>query len=93
MTITKLRSVIEFYCRWLDTRAVCQERPEDPSHLDHLLWMTTQCLGKFLLERGIEEDTPHTEIDKAHRWLGYIQGCLLCRGHFTLTELRDHSRS
>ena len=33
------------------------------------------------------------EVDKAMRWLGFLQGALWSRGYYTLTELKDHSRS
>lgn len=31
------------------------------------------------------------ELDKAFRWLGFIQGILYCKGIFTIEELKKHS--
>jgi len=31
-------------------------------------------------------------MDKAFRWLGFIQGCLWCTGIFCLEDLKNHSR-
>lgn len=31
-------------------------------------------------------------LEKAFRWLGFIQGCLWMAGHMTINELRDHNR-
>jgi hypothetical protein len=84
VTTEKLKSVLEFYQFWLEGRYPCEECPDDAAHPAHLLWMTTQCLGKFI---------PAGDVDKAHRWLGFIQGCLLCGMFFTLAELREHSRT
>jgi hypothetical protein len=33
------------------------------------------------------------EVEKANRWLGFIQGVLYCDGWFTLDEIRDHNKS
>lgn len=33
------------------------------------------------------------EIDKAHRWLGFIQGVMWVEKIYTLEELKEHSRS
>ena len=92
MTTYKLKSVLQFYQDWLDIHATCIETPDDSSSLNHLLWMTTKCLGGFLDDRNYEAGRGYNDEDKAHRWLGFIQGCLLCKGIFTLEELRSHSR-
>lgn len=31
-------------------------------------------------------------IEKAFRWLGFIQGVLWCEGIFTIEEMKDHNR-
>jgi hypothetical protein len=51
-------------------------------HLDHALWMCEEATG--LVSEG--------KIDKANRWLGFVQGVLFLTGKFTLKELRDQTR-
>lgn len=48
----------------------------------HLVWMCDQAIG-FVAEGRIE---------KAMRWLGFIQGALWCMGVKTLNALRDDSK-
>lgn len=44
----------------------------------HLLWMCTK--GKEFVNRG--------DIEKASRWLGFIQGCLWSLGVVSINDLR-----
>ena len=46
----------------------------------HLAWMCSESI-KFVQEGHIE---------KAHRWLGFIQGVLWKEEAFTLNDLREH---
>jgi len=43
----------------------------------HLIWMCYQIASG-------EVTGP-----KAHRWIGYIQGVLVCRGNYTLNEMKE----
>lgn len=47
----------------------------------HLLWMLSE------LECNQEQS-----ITKKHRWLGYIQGVLICKGYTTVAEEREETR-
>jgi len=40
----------------------------------------------------IEVFVAEGRIEKAFRWLGFIQGCLWSTGHYTLDELKNHNR-
>lgn len=53
----------------------------NPTSLQHLLWMLLM----------IKND-PGMSITKRHRWLGYIQGVLVCRGLINVAEERDITR-
>ena len=53
----------------------------DETNPIHLLWMLEQ----------IEHNTDQSETKK-HRWLGYIQGVLVCKKVFTVVEERDYTR-
>lgn len=30
--------------------------------------------------------------DKAMRWLGFVQGCLVCKGLYTIDQLKEHNK-
>ncbi len=52
-------------------------------------WMLAHCHGMLdEMDKFVAED----RIGKAFRWLGFIQGCLWSAGHYTLEELKNHSR-
>lgn len=71
---------------------------------EHAAWMALEA-KKFIeearqLERdAIDSDSPfsapvqkaQSKREKAHRWLGFIQGVLWMAGVFTLDELKEHS--
>lgn len=54
----------------------------DQERLEHVRWMCHQ----------VHEFVDVGLIDKANRWIGFIQGVLLRVGLFTLEELKDHNR-
>ncbi len=58
----------------------------DPTHLNHLLWMCEHLL------KNIRDDGRGFAVDKYSRWIGYIQGVLIARGHTTVNEERDVTR-
>lgn len=49
----------------------------------HLRWMLSKILNGEL----------YGEDEKAHRWLGFIQGVIIMRGWATVQEERDFTRS
>lgn len=53
-------------------RAVMAKRnQDDPTCSEHLSWMLAQALGFY----GAEQ-----KIEKANRWLGFVQGVLAAKG-------------
>ncbi len=86
MTNEKLSEVLEFYYDELDKHEVLYQQHSEPVNsievLQHIKWMTTAAQS-FIPDH----------VDKAMRWLGFIQGVLFCLGFFTIEELRGHSRS
>lgn len=50
--------------------------------LAHLAWMCARSI-EFASTGG---------VDKAFRWLGFVQGVLWMSNIYTINELRDHSR-
>ena len=51
---------------------------------NHLRWMLNE-IPKFL-------ETPN-KIEKAHRWLGFVQGVLYASGFYSIDEMKSHNRS
>lgn len=58
----------------------------DPTHPEHLLWMCLYCIPR------IRDDGLGFAPEKYSRWLGYIQGCLICQGFTTVQAERDRTR-
>lgn len=62
--------------------SVCSN--EKPTELPHLFWMCETMVNNLK-----DDDYP---LDKASRWLGYVQGCLVMKGMLNVDEERDFSR-
>lgn len=65
----------------VDHPAAQSDLPE-ATDLVHLRWMCEQM-------RDLPESTP---LDKASRWLGFVQGCLVMHGLISVSQERDFSR-
>lgn len=60
-----------------------EKNPSKQDVLEH-------CLGMLdSMEQFVDEE----RIEKAMRWLGFLQGCLWSIGEFSLEELKSHNRS
>ena len=86
MTVDKLRSVFEFYQKWIRDNLKINPcaSPDWASHPGHLAWMC---------QTAIHDLIPNGRIEKAMRWLGFIQGVLVAKNYYTLEEVKSHSRS
>jgi hypothetical protein len=74
--------------------------------VEHAAWMATGAIGflkdawacdqyKVLSDASLEEARKRrarSKREKAHRWLGFIQGVLWMGGRYSLDELKEHSR-
>lgn len=49
----------------------------------HLAWMLGEIKGQIAAN----------EIEKAMRWLGFVQGALWCYEWYTIDQMREHNRS
>ncbi len=96
MTKDKLKQVAQFYLDYLnrewpnyttrqfeaDTQMHEQSRgvhfKDEVSHL------------KFMCIKM--QEIADTNMEKAFRWLGFLQGVCWARGYFTLDQLKNHSR-
>ncbi|OGZ43144.1 MAG: hypothetical protein A2W41_00415 [Candidatus Ryanbacteria bacterium RIFCSPHIGHO2_01_45_13] len=91
MTADKIREALSIYQAKFTAEEISKWRfPDDQkavpflkATLSHAHWMIDEIYG-FLAEGKIE---------KAHRWLGFIQGVLWATGQYTIEDLAAHSRS
>ena len=73
--------------------------------LSHTMWMCEQGLeflkdvpktaaSEYVLAARLKEDaTEKSNVEKAMRWLGFVQGMFFYTGHYTIDEMRAHSAS
>lgn len=80
MTNEKVCQVCQLYVDKLRER-FSQEASPDPE-LVHVVEMCQKIPG-FLAENRIQ---------KAHRWLGFVQGVLATKGIYTIEHMKDHNR-
>ena len=94
MTTEKLEELVTFYKLHLGGMGlVAQEFTEEQYRnlttglplLKHCYWMLNQMAEH--LKKGKDG------LEKADRWLGFIQGCCAALQIYTIKELRDQSRS
>jgi len=85
MTQEKLRGLSEEYKDYAHKKSQESDAPYCGYYLK-IQSLCTRALGRAgLIDEG--------RIEKAMRWLGFIQGVLWSIGDFTVDELRTHSRS
>lgn len=83
MTTDKLDRVFRFYLSYVTDGGVVPCKSEnDPCHFGHLAYMATAAVHELI---------PAGKVEKAMRWLGFIQGVLVCRGVFKLEDVKRHS--
>ncbi len=58
----------------------------DPTSLEHLLWMLYEIIN------NIRDDGHGYPTSKYSRWLGYVQGCLICHKVTTVEQERNRTR-
>jgi hypothetical protein len=85
MTKDKIRKVIDRYQPKLEG-LLKSFAWEENAKLAHGLHMCKE-IRKFL------DDENSEKLDKAFRWLGFLQGVLWCEGIYTITEMASHNRT
>lgn len=80
MTGERVKEVLEYYARVLEDRGIAEDR--DRKTLGHVLWCCRQA-AKFVDEGRVE---------KAMRWLGFVQGSLWSHGIYRIEDLCLHSK-
>jgi hypothetical protein len=84
MTNEQIVNVTKKYSDFLTNMGVIESiRQNDvPDSLNHVKWMLEQ------IPMFIEEN----KIDKANRWLGFVQGVFWVRNFYNIGEMRDDNR-
>jgi hypothetical protein len=92
MTAGKVARVFRGYADTLIAQGAVPERMNHSNHLpcsaiegeakdNHILWL---CL------EGVELSA--TNLEKAFRWLGFVQGYFWATSRYSIYELKEHSR-
>jgi hypothetical protein len=105
MTKEKLKSVFQFYAEMLNREA--QRRAQfsgEAPHTDpkqftgmeartHFVFPASKELAhlRFMCEEACKF-VDANRVEKAMRWLGFLQGVLFARGFYSLNDLKKHSR-
>ena len=93
MTFTQIKEVLARYDARLDKFGIVanQDRVHCQKCLEHVRWMCRE-LPPMMDAIWEAEMIDLTEVEKVHRWLGFIQGVLFSEGVFTIDEMREHNR-
>lgn len=60
--------------------------------ISHIGWMCEE-IPKFLVEsQPFETETSRSKVEKAMRWLGFVQGQLAAHGIMTVDEMKEDNR-
>lgn len=86
MNADEVRQILAIYQRGFDELNI----PKEKAHLDLLVESETTALAhcNWMLDE-IETLLCEGEMEKAFRWLGFIQGVLYLSREFTIDEMRD----
>jgi hypothetical protein len=91
MTPERVLEVVALYEKRFQDHGVlplcCREDEAYPldvptRNIRYVAWM----LGEIRAQVGA------LEVEKAMRWLGFVQGAIWCYGWYGLDEMRDHNR-
>jgi len=96
MTGEKVKAVLQHYrerleADWPGTGSERLEGIPATQHAPYLGHLRQIMHVKFMCEEA-QRFVDQGRLEKAMRWLGFIQGCFWKSGIFTLDELEDHSR-
>jgi hypothetical protein len=89
MTADKVRQVVALYRQEFHELAIpageyiYERTPDSYSALAHCHEMLAK----------IEDFAADGQMDKAFRWLGFVQGCLWAYGVYTIDQMRQHNKA
>lgn len=88
MTSAKMTEILDGYIKTFADLGIYEisDYTKVGDKSERLQYLHTMCKEtKKLIEKG--------DIEKANRWLGFIQGGLWADQVFTIDDMRDHNRS
>lgn len=86
----KVLEVVSIYRNFFETIGVKEGySPHDEAAGKSTIADLSHCCGML---GKIEEFVIEERMDKAFRWLGFIQGCLWSYGLYTLDDLKNHNK-
>jgi hypothetical protein len=101
MTPEKLKSVLVAYRELLgrgdrleDANYYLRMNPGRTNVIRHISWMCEEAqtfLVRFKCGCGQDHGPDPRKVEKAMRWLGFVQGCLWCLSLKSLNNLREDS--
>ena len=74
----------------IDTSSRPRQQLGQQEQANHLLWMCGE--AKKFLDHVAGDKDDRGIIEKAMRWLGFIQGGLWSAGLFSIDQMKDHNR-
>ena len=87
MDINQIKNVVTVYKESINRKGVIKpirytdnEVADHHGRYPHLLWMCDEILNGNVTD------------EKAHRWLGFIQGVLWDDCAYTISQMKDHNR-
>jgi hypothetical protein len=95
MTKEKIREVLDIYRKRFSKHKglKCEYDHNDTIFVGLQPYSTNQVINHtFSMIDKIEEFIEEDRIEKAFRWLGFIQGCMWATGLYTIEELKNHNR-
>ena len=87
MTPKQIREVADEYFQQLEEFGFSAEKQSDGPlgslhSFPHVMWMCQELKGGMAKK----------DMEKACRWLGFIQGVLWSRGTYSIDDMREHNR-
>lgn len=89
MTPEKIRKVLSVYGKKFEELGI----PKEQFAANSYVISDSQCLAhcRAMIDQ-IDVFLNENRMDKAFRWLGFIQGCLWKAGIYSIEELKNHNR-
>ncbi len=88
MTSSDILKVVEMYIGILERKGIYPINYPHNEILNTTSTALNHCLGMlYEIKQFIQKDA-----EKAHRWLGFIQGMLWANQIFTIEDLKNHNR-
>lgn len=60
--------------------------------LSHCRWMCRTMVVMLGAAQQTDAGVQPSEVEKANRWLGFVQGILASENYYTIDEMRTHTR-